>query len=106
MTLDVDEYPELAAEYKVRDHSPEARAYHRLNNQVSALPTVVAFKNGKVANKFGEHLTGCKSACSRLIVSWFPAGSGGQEVPRPSVVSVCTHAQAAYECACRSGPIH
>ncbi|KAK4687404.1 hypothetical protein P7C73_g2723, partial [Tremellales sp. Uapishka_1] len=37
MTIDVDAHPELAAEYKI-----------------SALPTVVAFKNGKVANKFGE----------------------------------------------------
>ncbi|WVF66990.1 thioredoxin [Kwoniella sp. CBS 6097] len=35
MTVDVDEFPDLAAKYKV-----------------SALPTVVAFKDGKVKNKF------------------------------------------------------
>ncbi|RXK41332.1 thioredoxin [Tremella mesenterica] len=35
LTLDVDENPELAAE-----------------NKISALPTVVAFKDGKVVNKF------------------------------------------------------
>ncbi|WRT65627.1 thioredoxin [Kwoniella shivajii] len=35
MTVDVDTYPDLAAKYKV-----------------SALPTVVAFKNGAVKNKF------------------------------------------------------
>ena len=37
MTIDVDEHPTLAAELKV-----------------TALPTVVAFKDGKAANKFGE----------------------------------------------------
>ncbi|KAL7419780.1 hypothetical protein Q5752_005696 [Cryptotrichosporon argae] len=35
VTVDVDEHPELAAEYKV-----------------TALPTVVAFRDGKVKNKF------------------------------------------------------
>ncbi|AAW42122.1 hypothetical protein CNBC6080 [Cryptococcus deneoformans B-3501A] len=35
LTINVDEYPEVAAKYKV-----------------SALPTVVAFKNGAVKNKF------------------------------------------------------
>ncbi|WWD16598.1 thioredoxin [Kwoniella shandongensis] len=35
MTVDVDEHPDLAAKYKV-----------------TALPTVVAFKNGAVKNKF------------------------------------------------------
>ena len=52
MTLDVDQHPDLAAEYKVDDiymYQEKEDLY-----QVSALPTVVAFKNGKVANKFGE----------------------------------------------------
>jgi len=55
MTLDVDQHPDLAAEYKVGDLS----MYQEKEDlyQVSALPTVVAFKNGKVANKFGESTT-------------------------------------------------
>lgn len=55
MTLDVDEYPDLAAEYKVSHHHfMSSHIGLRLIIQVSALPTVVAFKNGKVANKFGK----------------------------------------------------
>jgi len=52
MTLDVDQHPDLAAEYKVC--LPELQQEVTDLCQVSALPTVVAFKNGKVANKFGE----------------------------------------------------
>ncbi|TXT10921.1 hypothetical protein VHUM_01672 [Vanrija humicola] len=37
ITIDVDKFPEVAGEYKV-----------------TALPTVVAFKDGKVKNKFSE----------------------------------------------------
>lgn len=74
MTLDVDEYPDLAAEYKVSRHTLSIdRTLPLLIEQVSALPTVVAFKNGKVANKFGEsrhdHTTIGTKAHARQLVS-------------------------------------
>jgi len=54
MTLDVDQHPDLAAEYKVGHLHKQCEKEDLY--QVSALPTVVAFKNGKVANKFGESM--------------------------------------------------
>lgn len=54
MTLDVDQHPELAGEYKVCKVQALPGGKETDREQVSALPTVIAFKNGKVANKFGE----------------------------------------------------
>lgn len=53
ITLDVDKFPEIAGEYKVCNEClPSPRTV--LTPQVTALPTVVAFKDGKVKNKFSK----------------------------------------------------
>lgn len=55
LTINVDDYPEVAAKYKV-----------------SALPTVVAFKNGAVKNKFGtlQDLSVVPGLLMRFIVGF------------------------------------
>lgn len=59
LTINVDEYPEVAAKYKV-----------------SALPTVVAFKNGAVKNKFGKlH----DLSFAQDLLMWFTVGFRGQD---------------------------
>lgn len=82
MTLDVDQYPELAAEYKVSLPASLKPGDELKRNQVSALPTVVAFKNGKVANKFGEHQHGLFLLCT---TDWYQSGSDQKRRSRSSL---------------------
>ena len=65
MTVDVDEQPEVAAKYDVSDEIDNNAGLARVTAgskscrlnciiaQISALPTVVAFRAGKPVNRFG-----------------------------------------------------
>ena len=54
MTVDVDEQPMLAGQYKVGPFHLLIRFSAKVFGQVSSIPYVIAFKNGKPVNKFSR----------------------------------------------------
>lgn len=53
VTIDVDQQMEAAQKYGVRfSHSPPPSRLARLTYQIRAMPTVMAFKQGKLASSF------------------------------------------------------